>query len=108
MNLARKNTAALGADLRAGFLLKDARKIPARGEGQSAAGLIFLDPPYGKNLIPPVLAALERGSWMQEKALIVMELGKKENLSLPEKYTCVWEKTYGDTKIVLAQYTGIK
>jgi 16S rRNA (guanine966-N2)-methyltransferase len=41
----------------------------------TAHTIIFLDPPYGENLIPGTLAALARTGWLAPGALIVAEFG---------------------------------
>ncbi|MEM7680297.1 MAG: RsmD family RNA methyltransferase, partial [Pseudomonadota bacterium] len=47
LDLAKANTASLGADELAAFLLQDATKISDMPEPYD---LVFLDPPYGKDL----------------------------------------------------------
>lgn len=61
--------------------------------------LVFLDPPYHKNLIPPTLAALNAQGWLAPRALLVMETAKNEELTLPENVTRLLDRAYGDTAI---------
>jgi len=49
------------------------------GEG-TGHDLIFLDPPYGENLIPRGLAALRGSGWIASGALIVAETAREEPL----------------------------
>ena len=54
--------------------------------GPSAGGpfeLVFLDPPYRKEMIPKALASLKDGGWLAEKALLVAETDANEALDAP-------------------------
>jgi 16S rRNA (guanine966-N2)-methyltransferase len=42
--------------------------------------LVFLDPPYGKDLLNPALAALRAAGWLAEGALVCAEAGPKDSL----------------------------
>jgi 16S rRNA (guanine966-N2)-methyltransferase len=48
-----------------------------------ACGLVFLDPPYGRDLVPKALAALGRAGWVAPGALVIAETGREETLDLP-------------------------
>ena len=72
--------------------------------GKAPAGppftLAFLDPPYGKGLAGPALAALVDGGWLAEGALVVVEEAAKAEIAPPEGLRVVDEREYGDTRIV--------
>src|ERR1700732_784544 len=68
----RANFAALDLGGAARILRRDARKLGAAPEGGSFC-LAFLDPPYGKGLVPPTLNALRDGGWLGKDALAVIE-----------------------------------
>ena len=65
----RANVAACGAAERSRVLAIDALALP-RGE---ACGLVFLDPPYGGDLVARTLAVLRQRGWLAPGALIVLE-----------------------------------
>lgn len=46
--------------------------------------LVFLDPPYGQNLLIPAIIALTRQGWIGTGSLIVAETGPDETLATPE------------------------
>ncbi|MDE2334419.1 MAG: 16S rRNA (guanine(966)-N(2))-methyltransferase RsmD [Rhodospirillales bacterium] len=52
---------------------------PPRG---AACTLVFLDPPYGKGMIGPALAALRAAGWIGANALLVCETGRDEEPGL--------------------------
>lgn len=69
--------------------------------GPSAGGpfnLIFLDPPYRKNLAPPALKSLKDGGWLADKALIVIESDAKEEMDLAG-FELLDERDYGETRV---------
>lgn len=47
-----------------------------------AFDLIFMDPPYGKDLIEPTLKGLTTGGWLTKDALIIAETGLLETIEL--------------------------
>jgi 16S rRNA (guanine966-N2)-methyltransferase len=47
-----------------------------------ACNLVFLDPPYGKDLVAPAVAALRQGGWLAADAILVVETGRDETLEL--------------------------
>ena len=69
--------------------------------GPAAGGpfnLVFLDPPYRKNLIPQALASLKDGGWLLPNALIVAETDAKEDIDAPG-FTPIDERDYGETRV---------
>jgi len=61
--------------------------------------LVFLDPPYRKNLVAPSLASLLTGNWLIPKALLVVETSEKEQLTLPAGFSSLNARIYGDTRV---------
>ncbi len=74
----RGNIASLDAAARCAVIAADATRPPppaARG----GCNLVFLDPPYGRGLIAPSLAALRAAGWIGAQALIVAETSNDED-----------------------------
>lgn len=62
--------------------------------------LIFIDPPYGKDLISPVLSRLSQKGILKPSSVIVTESSKTDLLpSMIGKFQLVDTRLYGDTKI---------
>lgn len=70
----------------------------------AACTLLFLDPPYHKQLVEKCLPALRQQGWLATHALIVCETAKNEVLQLPSFCAVALERVYGDTKIWIATY----
>ena len=97
--LQRENVEALGLTGVTRIWRRDATDLGPLGP--SAGGpfnLVFLDPPYRKNLIPPALKSLKDGGWLADKALIIAESNAGEEIDLAG-FTLLDERDYGETKL---------
>ena len=68
--------------------------------------LAFLDPPYGKGLAERALASAAAGGWLAPGAVAVIEERKDTALALPPVFTALDRRTWGDTQVTFARYTG--
>ncbi|WP_439598715.1 16S rRNA (guanine(966)-N(2))-methyltransferase RsmD [Falsiroseomonas sp.] len=75
----RQNVATLKEEARCSVLGGDVLR-PRRAP--LPCGLVFLDPPYGRELVPKALAALAEAGWLAPQALVVAELGREEALEV--------------------------
>jgi 16S rRNA (guanine966-N2)-methyltransferase len=98
LTLLRRNIALLGAEGDARVVARDARKLPAAEQG---AALVFLDPPYGKGLGAPALAAARAGGWLAPGALVVWE--ERDPQDAPAGLTLLEHRRYGDSTITLLE-----
>ena len=72
----RANIAACGAEAACRVVVADALSVPV-GE---YCGLVFLDPPYGQDLVPRAVARLGAMGWIGPGSLMVAETGRDEAL----------------------------
>lgn len=96
-----KNITELGETPRSTVLRMDALALP---HAKAAASLAFLDPPYGEGLAEPALAALAKGGWLEDGAVVIVELGKRDALSPPVAFTSLDERRYGAARFVLLRH----
>ena len=75
----RANVAALRAESVARVVAGDVLRPPPG----APCALVFLDPPYGQNLLSKAIAALGQAGWLAPAALLVAECGRDEALALP-------------------------
>ena len=101
----KANIATCDAGASAKILMKDVSKLHAC-KGQKA-DLVLLDPPYRLNLVYPTLQHLCESGWIANEAVIVVDCEKEADEVLPETFTLLDIKNYGDVKILLAQYTAV-
>ncbi|MDJ0993543.1 MAG: 16S rRNA (guanine(966)-N(2))-methyltransferase RsmD [Dinoroseobacter sp.] len=98
-NLLQQNIDALGVSAETTLQRRDALK---RGENAGAPfDLIFLDPPYGKNL---GARALELPGWIAPGALVVWEDSTPQHP--PEGFVLRDQRRYGDTCITVMEALG--
>ena len=91
----RANVAALGEEARAAVIAGDATRPPRAG---AACGLVFLDPPYAKGLVPRAVAALDAAGWLGADVLVMAEAGREEDVALPG-FVEVAAKAHGAARV---------
>ncbi|MEM6812142.1 MAG: 16S rRNA (guanine(966)-N(2))-methyltransferase RsmD [Pseudomonadota bacterium] len=101
LQLCEDNIAALGEEDRSKIILQDATKL--KPNGFDKASLIFLDPPYKKDMIPQAITSLVENNLVADDALFILEMYSSETVN-HEKIQIENEKIYGDTKIILGRY----
>ncbi|MDE2357089.1 MAG: 16S rRNA (guanine(966)-N(2))-methyltransferase RsmD [Alphaproteobacteria bacterium] len=57
--------------------------------------LVFVDPPYGKGLIHPALAALIEGRWLAPGAVLAVERAADEVLVTPDGFADLDDRVWG-------------
>jgi 16S rRNA (guanine966-N2)-methyltransferase len=73
--------------------------------GSKPAGLgepfsiVFLDPPYAYNLVPPALDQLARGAWITPQALAVAETSSDEEAPVAPGWEKLDERLYGAARV---------
>ena len=65
----------------------------------------FLDPPYRKGYCEKALAALDEGGWLEREALIIAEENAAVEITIPQNYSLLEKRTYGDTSIWFLRYS---
>jgi 16S rRNA (guanine966-N2)-methyltransferase len=97
--LQRENVEALGLTGVTKIWRRNATDLGPINTGSGGPfGLVFLDPPYKKNLIPPALKSLKEGGWLTPNALLVTETSAEEELDTTG-FTLLDERSYGEPKI---------
>jgi len=95
----RENVEALGLTGATRIWRRDATELGPIGP--SAGGpfdLVFLDPPYRKQMIPKALQSLKDGGWLTDRALIVAESEASETFDIAG-FTLLDERDYGETRV---------
>jgi 16S rRNA (guanine966-N2)-methyltransferase len=83
------------------ILKSDARYL---GKAPFPFDLIFLDPPYGQNLLGVTLNQLIAQEWLSPGAWIIMEFGKDEDFQCPPFLSLVTERHVGSTKVLFCLF----
>lgn len=98
--LIHRNVEALGLTGITKIWRRDATKLGPMAPGAGGPfNLVFLDPPYRKNLIAPALTALRDGGWLAPGALVVAESAANEDaLDALAGFKTVDARIYGETR----------
>jgi len=88
----RANVAACREQERARVLAADVLAPP---RADAPCGLVFLDPPYGKGLLAPALAALDRAGWFAPGALLVAETSAESPEDATPGFAPLAERRHG-------------
>ncbi len=68
--------------------------------------VVFIDPPYGKNLLPATLQALMRQTWVHEDSIITAEVESSVNFDSEKAHPqleVLTERSFGQTRVILWQ-----
>ena len=95
--LVEQNAATLGAKAQVQVLNRPATNLPPTSD---AYDLVFMDPPYGKDLVRPALDQLLQQGWAGADTLVVVETPRDEEISDPA-WDILRTATYGITRITL-------
>lgn len=96
----RANVAAFGLGERARLLRQDASRLGRLPAGEATYDLVFLDPPYGKGLGEPALAALHGGGWLAADAIAVLERGAGEAAVEFPGFEPLDQRRYGKAEVL--------
>ncbi|WP_299860548.1 16S rRNA (guanine(966)-N(2))-methyltransferase RsmD [uncultured Roseobacter sp.] len=100
--LIRQNIAKLRAEGQTDLIPRDATRLPVHDA--APYDLIFLDPPYGKDLGGKALVAADAGGWLSQDAFIVWE--EAQPMPAPDGFAPIDHRRYGDTHITLLSKTS--
>ncbi len=101
VRLIKQNAATLGETPNVSVLQRDATQP---GPATRPHGLALLDAPYRSDLTVPALTALAADGWLAAEAVVVVELGKDEELDVPAGFTPVDDRRYGAARMLLLEY----
>lgn len=96
--LIRRNVEAFGLMGESRIFRRDATDLGPAGRSDRYS-LVFLDPPYGKGLGEKALSGLASGNWLNPGAICVLEEREGTAVGLPEAFTLLDARTYGDTEV---------
>jgi len=96
LHLAKANAGTLKINDQCRFLKASAPDLP---NPQHPFDLVFLDPPYRKNLLEATLGALIDKTFIKKDSIIVAEASADETLSMPGQFIQQDVRIYGETQV---------
>jgi 16S rRNA (guanine966-N2)-methyltransferase len=101
----RENVEALGLGGSARLFRRDAARMGPIGPMEPFS-LVFCDPPYARDLAPKALASCGAGGWLAPGALVVVEEAQGAAITLPEGFSEIERRDYGETAVVFGRYAS--
>jgi 16S rRNA (guanine966-N2)-methyltransferase len=101
-----RNIAVLKLEARCEVKAWDATRLPLGAK--VSFDLVFLDPPYGKGLAPPTLAALRAGGWLAGGALVVVETGAGEWTPVMDGFEAVDSRVWGVASVTFLRSRDLR
>lgn len=95
-----RNIDDLGLGERARLVREDVRKTLLRPP-RFPFGLVFLDPPYHKNLCNMALTGLVERGWLTPGAFITAEVELEAKVRTPDGLELLTERHFGQTRILI-------
>lgn len=68
-----------------------------------AAELVYIDPPYGYQLLPRLLRQLAGSHVLMPEAVVLLETGKRDGLPVLEEWVVGRKYEYGDSRLIWLQ-----
>ena len=99
------NRKALGLEEQVHIVQEDAVRF-LRTAAHDPFQLVFLDPPYRKNLVTPCLELLCTFLWLAPQALVVAEVEDGYTPIFPDRLVCCTDRLFGQTRVFIARYTS--
>jgi len=102
----RRNVALLAESARAQIVPGDATRPP---RARTGCAVVFIDPPYRSGLAAPALEALDRAGWLAPDALVIVELGARDEFAAPDAFELLDQRVYGAARLVfLRRKSGLR
>lgn len=101
LELVVKNAQNLGVEKQVDTLRCRAERLP---NASRKFKVIYLDPPYGKNLVASTINNLVKCGWVGEHNLIIAEHDKYERLKLSDDFELLDCRVYGRTHLSIFTY----
>lgn len=98
----RENVEALGLGGSTRLFRRDATRM-GKATPNEPFGLVFCDPPYGRDLAPRALRSCAEGGWLAPGALVVVEEAQGVEAALPEGFAEIERRDYGETAVVFGR-----
>ena len=99
----RANIAACKAGDACRVMAGDVTALPPAA---TPCNLVFLDPPYGKGLVPRALGALQAKGWIAPGALIIVETGRDEAAVMLPGFEVVSTRDHGAARLSALRATA--
>jgi 16S rRNA (guanine966-N2)-methyltransferase len=103
LEAAEYNTKQFGEMANVRLIRADSSQLPPAPHPHE---ILLIDPPYRSGLAVGALNTARSGSWLIPEGVAVVEQAWKEPLVVPEGWTLLDERRYGNTRVALLELQG--
>ncbi|USG62136.1 16S rRNA (guanine(966)-N(2))-methyltransferase RsmD [Sneathiella marina] len=75
------------------------------GQPGTPYDLVLMDPPYNQNLAGPCVRSLLTNNWLQDGAVLAIELAAKEKYTPPDEFSVLKDRKYGAARLIFLKLT---
>lgn len=104
--LIRRNVESMGLMGATKILRRDATSLGIVGT-MAPYDLVFLDPPYRKELGEKALESAAAGGWLSDGALIIWEEDAHVSPVIPKEFEGLDERHAGDSQVLVLRFNGL-
>ncbi len=72
---------------------------------KTAYDILFLDPPYGLDIMSDTINGLRNNGYLAEQAILIAEYAVENKIRFPDFLNIMKERTYGDARFSILQIT---
>ena len=101
--LISRNATALGLSDRVLISRRDATLLGDAVGDDGGRHLVFLDPPYGRDLAGAAISSALHGGWLEHGALIVAEESADSSIAWPPRTCVIDRRSWGRTSVTFAR-----
>ncbi|MBT7583174.1 MAG: 16S rRNA (guanine(966)-N(2))-methyltransferase RsmD [Kordiimonadaceae bacterium] len=102
MKLIKQNTALIQKPENTTYLTTDSKKI---NKALGPFDIIFIDPPYNKAMIVPVLTNIHEQELLSQNGNIIIEYPSSENIEIPDYFSEIKSKKMGEASFSILEHS---
>lgn len=103
LNEARDFADHIGANQQIEFINANSLELSSM---KKSYDLIFIDPPYNKNMVSAAILELEKQRCLRDNALLIIETSKREDFNYGKNFDLLKSKIYGDSRLSILLYSS--
>ncbi|HCR85155.1 MAG TPA: hypothetical protein DIV86_00600 [Alphaproteobacteria bacterium] len=101
---ARNNAKLLNVTEKCLFLRADVMQLP---HAQYQCDVVFLDPPYNRNMLNQAIASIIKSEWVKAGGIIIAEHSKREDVTEHPQTKIIDKRKYNNSNVTILKFLGV-
>lgn len=101
INLAKLNLESIKESSNSLLICTDIERLSPPKE---PVDIVFIDPPYRKNMVSLAITKLIEAKWLKEGTIIIIETDLRDQYKAPGSFVLITQREYGSTKLLFFKY----